>query len=217
MNNKKFQAFTLCSLLSLSLTSHAAVVTYDNEAALIANTGSIVSYDFEITSGFVDNGYIGNVDNISFDATTFSSTPTLPGTQSLTGASGTRSSATIDFSAYDSRVLGFGFNGLDLVGDKVIRVSIDFNSAGEQVFDVGLNGADAFTTIYFAAYDANDFINSINLYATGSSNNTWLIDDLSLVTSPMVVPLPAALPLFLAGLGFMGLKLRRKIPGTNPV
>ncbi|MDH5571520.1 MAG: VPLPA-CTERM sorting domain-containing protein [Gammaproteobacteria bacterium] len=213
MKIKKFQAFALYSLFSVSLASHASIVTYDNEAALIASTGTIVSYDFETTSGFVNNGYIGNFDNINFDATTFSSSPTLPGTQSLTGASGTRSSATIDFSAYDSRVLGVGFDGLDLIADKIIRVSVDFNTTGMQVFDISLGAnAEPFSPVYFAAYDSDDFIRSINIYGTDSTSRVqpWLIDNLSLVTSPMVVPVPAALPLFLAGLGFMGMRFRHK-------
>ena len=211
MNNNKFQALALCSLFSVSLVSHAALIT-TSESDLLAKTDTIVSYDFE-TPQFVSNGYIGSVDNISFDAETFTSTPYsyLPESQYLTGASGTLSSATIDFSAYDSQVLGFGFYGYDLVDTKKINVTVDFkNKTGTETFAVGLNGADAFTAIYFAAYSANDSINSITLNATDSSNNTWLIDNLTLVTTPTAVPVPAALPLFLAGLWLLGFNFGRK-------
>ena len=226
MKKNKLQTFALCSLFSVSLASQAALESI-SESDLLAKTDTIVSYDFE-TPQFVYNDYIiSSVDNISFDATTFTSTPYsyLPESQYLTGASGTLSSATINFSAYDSQVLGFGFYGYDLIDDKQINVTVDFkNKSGTETFAVGLNGADAFTAMYFAAYSANDSINSITLNATGgpynydceASNNicanTWLIDNLTLVTTPAAVPVPAALPLFLAGLGLLGFNFGRKRP-----
>lgn len=208
---------TLC-LFTLTLPLQAAIVTYGNEASLIASAGTSVTYDFETTSGFPVTGYIGSFDGIEFDASTFSATPFFPASQSLTGAGtttlATRDTATLNFAAYEAQVLGFGFYGLDLVTDEIIRVTVDFEFGGSQVFDVALNGASNNTPIYFGVTDTADRINQISLLGLGSANpgasaSAWHVDNLTLVTSPLVVPIPAALPLFLSGLTLLGCYRRR--------
>ncbi|MCW9024043.1 MAG: VPLPA-CTERM sorting domain-containing protein [Gammaproteobacteria bacterium] len=211
-----YRIISLFSFVILALPLQAAVVTYDSESALMADAGIFTTtYDFETTSGFPGTSYIGTVDGIHFDASTFSPTPFFPGSQSMTGAGtsilATRDTATLDFSTYGLQVTGFGFDGLDLFADEVIRVSVDFNLGGSQSFDVALNGASDNTPIYFGAIDTADRINQISFAGLDGSGaaSAWHLDNLTLVTSPMVVPVPAALPLFLSGLALLGFWRRR--------
>ena len=204
-----FNAFILAAPLQ------AAIVTYDSASALMADAGSSVTYDFETTSGFPGTSYIGTVDSIHFDASTYSPTPFFPGTQSMTGAGtstlATRDTATLNFSSYGSQVLGFGFDGLDLFDDEIIRVNVEFNLSGTQVFDIALNGASNNTPIYFGLIDTADRINQISFSGLDGVGNAsaWHIDNLTLVTSPTAVPVPAALPLFIGGLALLGFWRRR--------
>lgn len=202
----------LLSLLTFS--AQAAITTYSNEADFIAIGGTQTRYDFETTSGFPSGSFnpadslIGVVDGIQFDATTIipQRTPTS-GTQAMSGAGGTYTAANLDFTGQSRRITGFGFYGLDISSDELIRVSADFLNGGLQTYDIRLNGEADFTEIYFAAYDANDSIRSLSILGLDlndtSINRAWYIDDLRL-TSVAAVPLPATLPLFLGGLMLLG-------------
>jgi len=200
-------------LLGLSLlpfSAQAALVTYDNEAGLIANGGTQTRYDFETASGFPTGDYdpalslIGNFDGIQFNATTISPSAPTSGSQAMSGENGTYSAASLDFSGLSQRITGVGFYGLDLRLDEAIRVNVDFLLGGIQTFDIRLGSATELTPIYFGAYDAEDSIRSLSLLGIDDSGNNrgWYIDDLTLIG--MAVPLPPALPLFLGGLVLLG-------------
>jgi len=194
-------------LALLSLPAQAALTTYNDAAGLIANGGKQIRYDFEIASGFPTGNYdptlslIGARDGIQFDAITIRpNLAPVSGSQAMSGADGVYSAARLDFSALSRPVIGFGFYGQDLTIGESIRVSADFRLAGQQIFDVRLDGAPELTPIYFGAYDANDAIRSLSFTGIDDSGNNraWYIDDLSLISA--AVPLPPALPLFLGGL-----------------
>ncbi len=200
-------------LLGLSLlpfATQAALVTYDNEASLIANDGTQARYDFETASGFPTGDYdpalslIGAFDGIQFDAITISPSTPTSGSQAMSGQNGTYTAASLDFSGLSQRITGFGFYGLDLRSDESIRVNVDFRIGGIQTFDVRLGSATELTPIYFGAYDAADSIRSLSLLGIDDNGNNrgWYIDDLTLMG--MAVPLPSALPLFLGGLLLLG-------------
>lgn len=206
---------SLTSLLLISSGASNAATTFDNEAAFLGAVGLSTTYDFETGSGFPTSGsIIGLYDGINFDAKTYTSLSALSGSQTMTGSgsgAGTFTPATLTFAPGTT---GIGFYALDLtvIGDEVIRVSVDFLSGPDQTFDVGLDAGDPeFTPKYFGVYDEADSILSITLFGTEAANTddrAWLIDDLSVASA---VPVPAAIWLFGSGLiGLVGYARRKK-------
>jgi hypothetical protein len=198
------------ALALFSAFSHATVTTYDNLFDLFVNPGLKTTYDFEILTGFPTSSgtftQIGMFDNIDFDATVYTTTQSISGTRSMTGSSGTSSAAEIDFSALSDDVVGVGFWALDLTrfGNEAIVLNVTYSDSSSQSYSITLNGAPRLTPVYFGLYsdDLSHTITSISLYGTDNSDRTrtWLIDDLTVVTVPAVIPVPAAAWLFASGL-----------------
>ena len=199
----------LLSLLSFS--AQAILITYNNEADFAAIGADQRRYDFEVDSGFPTGSYtaadslIGEFDGIQFNATTIiPGLAPVSGTQAMSGANGTYSAATLNFTDPSRRITGFGFYGEDLRNQESIRVSADFQSAGIRIFDIRLGAEAELTPIYFGAYDADDTLRSLSIISLDDSglNRAWYLDDLSLTST--AVPLPASLPLLLGGLVLLG-------------
>ena len=214
----------LAGALSVVATfSHATLATYDNLFDLFVNPGLKTTYDFEVLTGFpVSTGTftpIGSFDSINFDATVYAGVP-VSGTRSMTGATGTFSTANVDFSGLSRDVVGVGFWAMDLtvIGNEAIVLDVTFSDSTSQSFDITLNGAATLTPIYFGLYsdDVMQSITGISLSGTDDTGITraWTIDDLTVVTVAAQVPevpVPAAVWLF--GSGLIGLVAvgRRKI------
>ncbi len=220
----------LASICSIALlfwagASHAVLITFNDEATFLGAVGSATTYDFETSSGFpadTNGGTLGGFapiglfDGINFDASVYESSSTPVGEQSMTGPTGTFSDATLTFSPGTT---GFGFFGLDLTqtGPEVIRVTVDFLSGPDRVFDIGLEIGDPnFTPKYFGVWDSTDSILSAMIMGTngGPPNDitrAWNIDDLSVAAGVPPVPVPAAIWLFgTALIGLVGFSKRRK-------
>jgi len=216
---KQFLVASLMAAVGFSGASQAALVTVSDMGSLFLNAGLKSTYDFEPLSGFAANAYIGLFGPIAFDAKTemysTENANMTSGKYAMTGWDGTFSDATLDFTRLTTQaVIGFGFYGLDLTVDEVIRVTVEFAHAGTQSFDISLENIEKpLRPTYFGLYDDQDSILNINISGTDSTGATraWLLDDLTLVTAPTTVPVPAGIWLFGSGLaGLLSLSRKRK-------
>ena len=218
---------SICSIALLFWTgaSHAALMTFTDEAAFLGAVGSATTYDFETSSGFPadTNGstlggfaHIGLFDGINFDASVYESSVTPAGEQSMTGTAGTFTPATLTFAPGTT---GLGFFALDLtiVGSEIIRLLVDFENGPDQAYNIGLDPGDpTLTPKYFGLNDPDNSILSATLLGTEAGNLTanraWSIDDLSVTPGSIPpVPVPAAVWLFgTALIGLVGFSKRRK-------
>ena len=221
MKNKLWIA---ASLLLVSSASQAAITTYTDEATFLGAVGSSTTYDFETSSGFPadingagSGGFIaaGTFGGITNDATVYQSLLAQSGVQVMTGNVGTFGGATLNFLPGTT---GIGLWGLDLTADEILRVTVEFMTAGTQQFDITLGGDPRITPQYFGVWDATDSILSAalvggNLDGSGLFTRAWAIDDLSVASSSIPpVPVPAAVWLFgTALIGFVGMSRRRKV------
>ena len=206
-----------------SSASQAAITTYTDEATFLGAVGSSTTYDFETSSGFpadsngaASAGFVaaGTFGGITNDARVYQSLQAQSGVQVMTGNPGTFGGATLNFLAGTT---GIGFWGLDLTANEIIRVNVDFSTAGSQQFDITLGGDSHLTPQYFGVWDATDSILSAslvggNLDGSGLFTRAWLIDDLSVARGRVpAVPVPAAVWLFgTALIGLVGFGRRRK-------
>jgi len=216
--------FGITGLLTLlANVSYASVATYDNLFDLFVNPGLKTTYDFEELTGFpASTGTfttIGTFDDIDFDATVYTTAQSVSGSRSMTGTTGTFSTADVNFSSLSDDVVGIGFWALDLtkIFNEAIVLNVTFSDSTSQSFNITLDGAASFTPIYFGLYsdDLTQAITDISLYGTDRTGRTraWLIDDLTVVTVPAtVVPVPTSSWLFAAGLiGMIAISRRRMI------
>ena len=168
--------------------------TFDKEADLLAELNAFDTFDFETASGFpASGGSIGLVNGIDFDAQTFSFINSTSPTQSMTGSGGTATVATVDFTGLAEKPIAFGFFALDLtqIGPEVIRVTVNFSDATQQVIDVQLGIGDPNqTSIYLGFIDVSKTIDSLEFVGTEVGGTcpetvcrTWVIDDLTVGTA----------------------------------
>ncbi|HSR53895.1 MAG TPA: hypothetical protein VLV83_23965 [Acidobacteriota bacterium] len=158
--------------------------TFSDEENFLAELPNATRFDFEGGSGAV-----GTIDGIAFDAQYFDSSQATSGDTTMTGAGGTFTVATVDFSGLGSKPNAFGFVALDLttIGPEVIRVTVDYTTLPDQVIDVQLGPNDPTgTPIYFGLIEPSDTIESLSFVGTevgsscpGGTCRAWLIDDLS--------------------------------------
>ncbi len=220
MNIKHIACFGALSLFSTC--SQATVVTYNNLPDLFVNPGLKTTYDFETLTGFPSSGgtfaHIGTFNGVNFDASAFSYSGAISGTQTMTGSNDSFSAANIDFSGVSGNVVGLGFWGLDLTtfDNEAIVLDVNYSDSSSQSYNVTLNGDAMFTPEYFGLYsnDTSQSITSISLYGTDDTGaqRAWLIDDLTVITAGSVpsVPVPAAAWLFGSGLvGLVGVARRK--------
>jgi len=120
--------------------------------------------------------------------------------------------------AFSGPVAAFGFYGTD-IGDINSQLSLTLTGGAVQNFDIGhtLNGPSGGLLFWgIIADNASETFTSIAFAGTSSGDafgfDDMVIGDLDQVVSP--IPLPAALPLFAAGLGLMGMVNRRRKHAT---
>lgn len=201
---RQFARCALHSLLGLSAVLlptavSAAPILVSDQSAFLANLGGATptTYNFEVGSGFpAAGGTIGVIGGVTFSAQTdiYPSPPS--GTQAMTGAGGTFTTATVDFQGLATRPNAVGMFGLDLTqfGPEVIRVSATFTSGATSSFDIRLApGAPNFTPTFLGVIDRNDTIRSLSIFGTEVGgpppSRAWLIDDL---VQAYVPPAPVA-------------------------
>jgi hypothetical protein len=214
------QIVCLGALGLFATCSQATVVTYNNLPDLFVNPGLKTTYDFETLTGFPSSGHIGTFNGINFDAMIYSSSAAISGTHTMTGSSGTFSTANVDFSGVSGNVVGVGLWGLDLTtyGNEAIVLNVNYSDSSSQSYNITLNGADpSLTPEYFGLYsnDMSQTIASVSLYGTDNfgADRAWMIDDLTVITAGSVpsVPVPAAAWLFGSGLvGLIGVGRRAR-------
>lgn len=193
-------AVAICvSTAALPMSAPAAPIVYNSQDAFSAdlNGAAPTTYNFEVGSGFPPaGGTIGNFGGVNFSAQTeeFSGAPS--GTQGMTGAGGTFTTATVNFDNLATRPNAISMFGLDLTqaGPEVVRVSATFTSGAIRTFDIQLApGAPNFTNTFFGVIDRTDTIRSLSIFGTEKSPEppprAWLIDDLTQAYVP-----PAAIP-----------------------
>lgn len=183
----------------LPMGAPAAPIVYTSQAAFTADLNGAVptTYDFEVASGFpAAGGNIGTVGGVTFSAQTDVYPDTPSGTQAMTGAGGTFTTATVNFDNPATRPNAISMVGLDLTqaGPEVIRVSATFTSGATRNFDIQLApGAPNFTNTFFGVIDRTDTIRSLSIFGTEVGgpppDRAWLIDDLS---RAYVAPAPVA-------------------------
>ncbi len=200
---KRLVTFSAAMLvMPLASVLVAAPVFYSSQPAFLAAAGTSRTYDFEVASGFpASGGTIGLFDGIQFQAQTYAYPYTSSGLQAMVGASGTFSTATINFTGLPVRPNGFGFFSLDLINfaPEWTQIAVTFTTGPAGTYENHLApGAPSFTPSFFGLLDTSRTIDSISLYATydGTPNGApFLIDDLT-----VAVPEPSARSLALAGL-----------------
>jgi hypothetical protein len=173
----------------LPIAAPAAPIVYDSQSAFQADLGGVTptTYTFEVNQGFPPaGGFIGTVGGVTFSAQTDDYPNTPSGTQAMTGAGGTFTTATVNFDSLAQRPNAISTFGLDLTqfGPEVIRVSATFTSGATRTFDIQLApGAPDFTNTFFGVIDRSDTIRSLSIFGTEKNAEAppraWLIDDLS--------------------------------------
>ena len=194
---------TCMSSALLPTSAPAAPIVYNSQAAFTADLNGAVqtTYDFEVGSGFpAAGGNIGTVGGVTFAAQTDEYPGTSSGTQAMTGAGGTFTTATVNFDNLATRPNAISMIGLDLTqaGPEVIRVSATFTSGATRDFDIQLApGAPNFTNTFFGVIDRTDTIRSLAIFGTEKAgpppDRAWLIDDLSQAYVPPAAFAPTQL------------------------
>ena len=186
INCSIFMLITLCWVMSVN----GDIVTFNDQTEFLSALSQPNTLDFETSSGFPQSfpffpGIpIGMVGGIDFDANVFEDDQATSGTQVMVGNSDTGGPigiASIDFSGFPTLPTAFGFFGLDLVVDEIIKVDVDFASGNNSVFDVTLGANPEFTPSYFGFIDDMDAIETVSISTTGIG---WFIDDLTINAVP---------------------------------
>ena len=98
-------------------------------------------------------------------------------------------------------------------GLDTITINVKFN--GSNLLPLISSSGAYYSNPAYMSYDVSTFLvdglNTISLYAFSALNNTtYAVGEVSLSFETAVVPLPASLPLILAGLGMLGIVARRR-------
>ena len=183
----------IVALFFFGLDVSGDIVTFDDEMEFLSTTGQAVTFDFEEESGFPRGTFnpgtpIGFFNGISIDANVGQlGSAATSGVQVMSGRTGTTGNAILDFRGLPLQPNGFGFFGLDLQTNEIIRVGVEFSSNPGvfSEFDISLlSGSNEFDPTYFGLLDDMDRINRISIRGTdilGTPNRAWAIDDLAIV------------------------------------
>lgn len=104
--------------------------------------------------------------------------------------------------AFDNPVYAFGFDTKAPYMGTGFDMTVNFGSEPSVSFNTSLGSGTALQ--FFGYVSGLSAITSVTILATGDDRNNFALDDFSFSTVS-VVPLPAALPLYSAGLAVMGI------------
>lgn len=228
-------------VLGLATTAGAAPITYfgENTSPGATVSGAPVTAQSSFLSTLTGVGIAdfetGALPNVTFPGSSGSITATLTGSGvSINSSPGFGRFATSgsryvetdsggDFSmTFSSAISAFGFYGTD-IGDFGNRLILRLTRLGGGTVDldvgntVGSGGSPNGALLFFGFIDIVDSYTSIAFLNVPGSSDVFGFDDMiigdrqQITDPPSEVPLPAGLPLLLAGLGAIGaLRMRRK-------
>lgn len=220
----------MAAAVSWGSASSAAVVLYTDKSAFDAAVTTTVASDFEGIApvGSSVGGDTLTVDGVVYDGvfeTGSNSTVICDASSSCSGAPYDSSVLFANFAdPLDILVTGLGspvmaIGGIfgDLDGSTNASATISVFGAFDSLlasFDVSVGSMrEGLAKTFFGfATDNGDAITRVR-YTLNDGFGTWAaVDDMQFSTSEVVIPLPAALPMALAGLGLLGLVARRRAP-----
>ena len=201
-------AFALTSVL-MSTSVSAALVTYTDEASFLSAISGMPEVSIESFESFTATNSVlasTSLSGVDFDLTTADSfgvfsgpsfgTAPQDGSQHIVG----RVNATLDF-AFNNALKAFGFYITDY-GDNSAG-NLELTIGGETIVLATSGGGDGSVAFFGIVENGTDTFNSASLIAF---NDAVGID--KVYTAHM--PVPAALPLMMVGLGAMGAARRRR-------
>lgn len=208
----KYRFITVAAALAFApIASHAATanIFFDDFAAEVAGAPSTVSttnfsplVHWDITDGTVD----------LFTSGGFGLPCGSAGCLDLDGSSG--NAARIETNAALSFVAGLTYevilniSGKNGNGNEALSFGVDGVNSQTLSMVSGDNGARIETLSFVAG---SSFSGNIFVDHDGTDNQGILLDAVTVTETTSAVPLPAALPLLIAGLGAVGgLRMRRK-------
>ena len=203
------------SIFGAVATAEAAVTTFTDRTAFEAATTVTETQDFESAPGFPGAGSVASVDSYAIGSLTFDGDPggrtndiALFGTGFLAGgtqALGANFLADSTIMFIDAGFTSVGFDLFSEFNDSDITISV-FDSLDNMIAMTTLTVGGIGDGVFFGVSAMTDIRRIVldSLAGQGEIIDNILLGDAS------VIPLPGAVPLFLAGLAGLGATRRRK-------